>query len=225
LVPFYAHNETCCATPLYTNLNFAMKERFGWIEYNGQLGQDRWLTQVVYPGVEGGYFIDLGSGDGTELSNTKVLEAAGWTGLCIDPFPTNVEDRKCKILREVVHSVAGEKMLFRTAGIYGGLEAHLGNYKNAVMKADGVEFVTSTMAEIMEQNDAPPFIHYVNIDIEGGELAALQAFPFEKFGVGAWTIEHNNEEPKRTQVRRVLEANGYRLARTVRWDDWYLPKN
>ena len=68
----------------------------------------------------------------------------------------------------------------------------------------------------------PRFIHYVSIDTEGSELEILQGFPFDSHEVGAFSIEHNFEEPKRSQIRALLEARGYRIERDQDVEDWYV---
>jgi hypothetical protein len=40
----------------------------------------------------------------------------------------------------------------------------------------------------------------MSLDIEGAELKVLQGLPFEKYTFGALDIEHNEEEPKRTDI-------------------------
>ena len=55
-------------------------------------GQDLWLLNHVYPGVHNGFFVDLGSA-GEADSNSKLLEIHGWSGICIDPFPSNMDNR------------------------------------------------------------------------------------------------------------------------------------
>jgi Lon protease-like protein len=46
--------------------------------------------------------------------------------------------------------------------------------------------------------------------------------PFDDYKIGALTIEHNFEEPKRSRIRGWLTQQGYRLARTQFVDDWYV---
>ena len=65
-------------------------------------------------------------------------------------------------------------------------------------------------------------IHYVSIDTEGSEYEILAAFPFDAYQVGAFTIEHNCEEPKRARIRELLESHGYRFSREQLVDDWYV---
>jgi hypothetical protein len=61
------------------------------------------------------------------------------------------------------------------------------------------------------------------MDIEGAELEALKAFPFDRYRVGSWTIEHNREEPKRSQIVALLESHGYRRVHQWRQDDFFVP--
>ena len=55
----------------------------------------------------------------------------------------------------------------------------------------------------------PSFINFVSMDVEGLEYDVLQSWPFDKVRVGAWIVEHNNEEPKRANVVSLLKAHGY----------------
>lgn len=192
-------------------------------EYPSQLGQDRWVLNEVFPGVKDGYFVDVGSGDGEYISNTWKLEKEGWAGVCIDPFPTHMRRRSCQLFREVVYSRAGETVTFRTAGLFGGLDKFMYKLGKGVRKSDTVQLRTVTLDDVLARARAPRFINYMSIDVEGAELEVLKGLSLERYRVGAFTIEHSSEEPKRTEIRKMLESHGYRLARTVEWDDWYLP--
>jgi hypothetical protein len=50
----------------------------------------------------GGYFVEIGCWDGELISQTAVLERAGWRGICVDPFPRNFEERSCKLIKKAV---------------------------------------------------------------------------------------------------------------------------
>jgi FkbM family methyltransferase len=205
--------------------DIGVSRALGASTYHSQIGQDQWVLQGVFPGVRDGYFVDIGSADGMYLSNTKSLEDRGWTGVCIDPFPTNVESRTCDVIPEVVYSSSGQVLSFRQAGVLGGIQDHLNRYASdkSVQNAALIEFTTTTMNEVLESAQAPTFLHYVSLDVEGAEYEVLQGFDLGKYQVGAFTIEHNFEEPKRTQIRELLERHGYRIALSIQFDDWYLP--
>jgi hypothetical protein len=113
----YERNWMCCQTPERApNLWLSMREVFGLVQFYSQIGQDRWVLETVFPDVKDGFFLDVGSGDGTVISNTKALEERGWRGICIDPFPKNMDGRTCQMLKEVgiqrsreAHGVSGLK--------------------------------------------------------------------------------------------------------------------
>jgi hypothetical protein len=79
-----------------------------------------------------------------------------------------------------------------------------------------------TLAEILERAKAPQFIHYVSMDIEGAELNALKGFPFDKYQIGALTVEHNFEEPRRSEIKALMESHGYTRVHTLDRDDLYV---
>ena len=216
-------NRACCQIPIVRNLVVTAKELRGTASYYSEIGQDRWVLETMFPGVTDGYFVDVGSGHGTIGSNTKALEDAGWTGICIDPFPVHMEGRTCRMVEEVVFSEAGRRMGFRAAGGLAGLEETLGRWNKEASQAPLVEFTTVTLADVLSRAGAPSFIHFISLDIEGAELDALRAFPFDRVRVGAFAIEHNEEEPKRSQIIALLERHGYRRVHTFRQDDYFAP--
>ena len=77
-------------------------------------------------------------------------------------------------------------------------------------KESAVELTTVTLGEILDRINAPSFIHFMSLDIEGAELEALKGVPFDRYRFGAMAIEHNDEEPKRTDLVKFLGEQGYR---------------
>ncbi len=228
----YQINESCCELSPFQSIVVSAKEILGLVTFNSQIGQDKWVSEKVFPGVKNGFFLDVGSGDGTFNSNTKTLEQKGWTGICVDPFPKNMQDRSCQMFKEVVFSEAGKKVKFWTGGqenrdsFWGGITDTLGTEAKQIMStAPTVEFTTVTLADILERAKAPRFIHFMSLDIEGGELNALKGFPFDKYRIGALAVEHFSEEPKRSQIKALMESHGYKRVHTRYQDDFYVPAN
>jgi FkbM family methyltransferase len=218
-------NRVCCDLSLPRALTVTFHEEVGGRRFPSQLGQDKWVIFRMFPGVNGGFFVDVGSADGTSNSNSKALEERGWKGVCIDPFPTNMSDRTCQMFKEVVWSVPGHTVRFHTQGELGGIADTLGStWKKEAMAAPVVELQTVTLADILARANAPSYIHFMSLDIEGAELEALRGLPFDKYRFGAIAIEHNEEEPKRTEVLNYLAARGYARVHTRLWDDFFAPK-
>ena len=217
-------NRVCCDFSLFQALRLTAREAIGGVTYPSEIGQDKWVIGKMFPGVTNGFFLDVGSGHGTIGSNTKALEAVGWTGICVDPFPTSMEGRTCRMEKVVVSSTAGQVVKFHTHAGLGGIADMLGKWKAEAEKSPAVELTTTTIGEVLARANAPSLIHFLSLDIEGAELEALRAVPFDKYRFGAMAIEHNDEEPKRTDLMKFLESKGYRRVHTFRQDDFFAPQ-
>ena len=71
-----------------------------------QCGQDEWVCEVL-GNKKNGVFVEIGSYDGIESSNTLHLEKElGWTGLCIEsnpgPYAKCVTNRTCPTIWKAV---------------------------------------------------------------------------------------------------------------------------
>ena len=218
----YEFNALCCDVPAPRNVVLSLRETLHLASFPSQIGQDKWISETVFPGVGDGFFLDVGSGDGITHSNTFVLEQKGWRGICVDPFPTNVDRRTCRLFKDVVYSEGGKRMTFHKAGELAGIAATLDTWKPVAEKAPAVELTTVTLGDILERAQAPRYIHYMSLDIEGAELEALRGLPLDKYKFGAMTIEHNYEGRKRNDIQAYLEPRGYRRVRTWRHDDFYV---
>jgi len=220
----YDANRTCCDLSLVQALRLTWHEAIGdGPSYPSEIGQDKWVIAKMFPGVTNGHFLDVGSGHGTIGSNTKALEELGWTGICVDPFPTHMEGRTCQMIKEVVSSVSGQTVKFHTHAGLGGIADTLGRWKEEASKSPAVELTTVTLAEILGRAKAPMFIHFLSLDIEGAELDALRGIGLDTYRFGAMAIEHNEEEPKRTDIINYLRTFGYERVHTYRQDDFFAP--
>ena len=193
-----------------------------------QFGADRWALSLT---PEGGFYLDVGCHDGVVISNTFLLDKAGWRGICIDPFPRNFEQRTARVVEAVVYSSNDEIIEFdyslEDPGC-SGIHAELGIHKDRLHSTTTIlkhSFKTRTLQSVLEECSAPKRIDYMSLDVEGSEFEVLRVFPFEVYAFKCISIEHNFEEPKRTQIRTLLEAKGYALEQSVHVDDWYRKKN
>jgi FkbM family methyltransferase len=203
--------------------NYAIRYALGLQQFRGTSGQDLWVMHSVHPGTTDGFFVDLGSADGHRSSTTWALEQNGWRGICVDPFPRNMEGRTCQVFAEAVDNVGGRTVQFQNPGSYsGGILEYAGWWVSQDHKDSAVEVRTTTLRDILRRGNAPTYIHYLNVDIEGAEYMALSEFPFDEYQFGAITIEHNGLEDRRAKIRELLVQNGYRLEWAIRDQDWYV---
>jgi SAM-dependent methyltransferase len=204
-----------------------------------QLGADMWVLQQF---SQAGFFLDVGCGDGlSELSNSLLLEQNGWRGLCIDAFPRNFSTRTSSIVVQAVlysekdknvefivphfsNDFLGNNLAGITSNDFGGIATELGLHREVVTRnaQDIVTLKTSLLHELLETYKAPPFMEYMNLDIEGSEYEVLRTFPFERYRFGCISLEHNFEEPKRTAMEELLLKHKYIKVREVEFDDWYV---
>ena len=219
----FDENKRCCLVPTTRNISLSLREALGITSYSSQIGQDKWVAETMFPGIANGFFLDVGSGDGYIHSNTQALEARGWKGICVDPFPQNMDGRTCQMFKDVVSNKSGKTVVFHAAGEFGGIADTLGMYKDQVIKYPAVTFSTTTLDEILVRARAPTFIQFMSLDIEGAELDALRGLSLDRYRFGAMAIEHNFEELKRTQIRQLLKQHGYVHVHTYRQDDFYAP--
>src|SRR5471030_3263422 len=211
--------------PRAENVRASAKSLFNLQPSYGQFQQDLWVALAIGHGKKNGYYVDVGSADGVNISNTNLLDQMGWKGICIDPFPRNMQARTCQVFRQPVFSESGNKVQFRSAGDLGGIDSTLGKHKDQLAAAPMVEFVTATLDEILEKAKAPKWIDYMNIDVEGAEYDVLRGLSLDRYNVGAFTIEHNYEVEKRESIRKLMEARDYVRVRSWEVDDWYVHRS
>ena len=208
--------------PTKPNIEASFLRTFGLQRSYSQFGQDLWVALVTASGKRNGFYVDAGSADGRFMSNTRLLDELGWKGICIDPFPTNMNRRTCEVFRQPVFSESGKKVSFRVAGMLGGIDSELGKYKDTTAGARTVELVTATLDEILAKGHAPQYIDYMSIDVEGAEYDALLGLSLYRYQIGTFTIEHNFETKKREAIRTLLEGKGYVRVRVWEVEDWYV---
>ena len=205
----------------------------GSTEWNGQLLQDRWIVEVVYPDIKEGFFVELGASNGVSLSNTLVLEKRfNWSGILIEPcvsvlaLPFNrdnvIDNALCwnedGCQMEFItsqHSILGIDKLHHLSGI-----AHKIDRWAPVGLKESI--VTQTLSSVLRRHNAPNFIEYLSLDTEGSEFEVLQGVDWARYIFGAITVEHNFVERKRKNVSDLLSDVGYSLYSEVLFEDWFV---
>jgi hypothetical protein len=115
----------------------------------------------------------------------------------------------------------GREVEFIKGDELGGIVEHVNSHRDKVADKERVRLTSMTPTQILERVEAPKTIEYMSIDVEGAELEILEAFPFDTYTVKLLTVEHNYEEPKRTQIRNFLRTKGMHHIAPNKWDDCY----
>jgi hypothetical protein len=50
----------------------------------------------------------------------------------------------------------------------------------------------------------------------------MRGFPFDRYKIGALDVEHNYEEPKRSQIFALMKSHGYKRVNSWEQDDSYV---
>lgn len=201
-----------------------------------QLGQDV-LALAVTDFKKNGYFVEFGAMDGKYASNTYLLEKEyGWTGIVAEParsFHAELANtRTCSIDHRAVTDVTGSKVEFKEVGEQLGLSGVVEHFhdKDWAVKvraqSQGPVYTVDTVSlnDLLLEHQAPEHIDFISVDTEGSEYLILKGFDFKKYKVSLFSVEHNNVDTVRNDIKELMEQNGYVriLSEQSEIDDWYV---
>ena len=190
-----------------------------------QIGQD--LDVINYfKNKKNGYFIEIGATNGIDLSNTYLLEKKyDWNGICIEPqdgfYNQLVQNRNCYTDNSLLFSEKGKEFNFSNAQELGGITDYIDKHVSA-KESEQVKKISETLTNVLMKYDAPMNIDYMSLDTEGSELEILKGIDFDKYEFGFMTIEHNNVEPRRTEIKNFVLDKGYKYYKENNFDDYYI---
>ena len=92
--------------------------------------------------------------------------------------------------------------------------------KKEINKDKIIKVKTKTLEEILDENNAPPIMDYLSLDIEGGEWHALKNFNFNKYKWKCLTIEKPGID-----LDLLLDKNGYIQICHSYFDTFYIHKD
>ncbi|HEV8015200.1 MAG TPA: FkbM family methyltransferase [Stellaceae bacterium] len=206
--------------------------------FYSQLGQDRFIYEKYFQlRAHHGIFVDVGASDGVTISNTLFFEETlGWTGLCIEPLPSEFEKlkarRKVPCLNCAVADTNGtadflEIELGDAEKAHSGLKAsydlrHLISVRanNAIIREIKVE--ARRLGDILSEHGLQT-IDYISIDTEGSEWKIVRDLDFKRYDIRAMSVENNYQNE---QLRQYLAAAGYTLVQIFGgYDDLYIKRS
>jgi hypothetical protein len=166
---------------------------------------------------EPGFYVDAGCFDPRLGSNTYLFNCYGWRGVCIDANPRFADDYKLIRPNDVfVHGAVGTPPL---ALFFAEHRENTGMSKVQAASDFGPDFLPSipvptlALRDILERHvPAGVPIDFMSVDLEGGEMAALQSNDWAKFPCGLILIEtHGIDRTRPTAYPTVayLMEQGY----------------
>ncbi|MFN3674176.1 MAG: FkbM family methyltransferase [Bosea sp. (in: a-proteobacteria)] len=198
---------------------------------HSQIEQERWVLAMCN-GRRAGRFAEIGAFDGVLHSNTLKLETDhGWSGVLVEPNPILFArlraSRGACALERAVYRESGQWLSFvaseeiGTLAEYAETDAYADDRRRAISENGLITVQTVTFDEMaMADGQGERGFDYVSLDTEGSELDILRSIDLERHEIALFTIEHNFVEPRREQMRVLLEEAGYRRL-NVGFDDWY----
>ena len=159
------------------------------------------ILEKKYFNYNEGYFIELGGNDGLNQSNTAYFEKfRGWRGILVAPILHNYF--KCKSNRPSSRVYCNACVSFAHKSdfvelFYSDLMTSPSNLEtdldplNQSQKGEkflntGEEVVktaaiASTLDQLMRQADAPNYIDFLSIDVEGAEAEVIKGIDFDQY--------------------------------------------
>lgn len=176
--------------------------------FYSQYSQDRSLENTFFQGFKNGIFMDVGAHDGVDLNNTLFFETThNWTGINIESIK-NVYDRlvtnrpnciniNCAIsdtdgTAEFLWNVGYTEMLSGLKSEYDKQHVERIEREQKIMGGESKTIIveTKTIESICDKHNIK-HIHYLSIDVEGGEMKVLKSINFEKVFIDIIAFENN----------------------------------
>jgi len=198
-----------------------------------ETAQDAWVLETLKGLKDPGYFVEIGSYDGLETSNTLALELRGWTGLLVEAAPelyarTVANRPNCQHDNRAVSDRNDIAVRFSQAGLWGGLHDSLpeGWHTEYAHKFPDAWVNTVTLGTLLSDHNAPSIVDYLSLDIEGAELIVLEEFfRHPEFGFRCMTVEWRQNAEVLKRLEGLLLFHGYTLDKVQAWDAYFVSKD
>lgn len=166
--------------------------------------------------IENGVFVEAGALDGLFMSNTKLLEDLGWTGLLVEPSAKACE--KCEKNRKaIVENCALVSRDYKDMFVYGdfffdgedGMGAWSGIHKNAYgLKAARAAYAT-TLDRLLKHHKIGR-VDFFSLDVEGYEMEVLKGIDFTTTDIRFILVEVNLDSYTLDDMNNYLGQFGYK---------------
>jgi FkbM family methyltransferase len=176
-----------------------------------------------------GTFVEAGAVDGLFLSTTHFLEAVGWTGLLVEPFPDMAE--RCRVNRpksttvtaalgseskaEIAFHATGPDPEHAALSFASTNEEHRAHLDAKGIRPTAVTTTLSRLSDLLDEHlPGHGTLDVLVLDVEGAELDAVRGIDHDRHRFRAVLVEDltRGENPA---ARRELQRFGYRYITTL----------
>jgi FkbM family methyltransferase len=180
--------------------------------FHSQFGQDILVAEVLMPG-QAGVFLDVGARCGVINSNSLALESAyGWRGLLVEPERTNFANiltARTQPARHMAVSDVSDVLEFVSFSEERGHSKlrKLVRDEELARRAHEVYAVDVRPIGSILRESGIAAVDYVDIDVEGEELAAIRGMDFDAVEFRFIAVESNPSRYR--QIRDLLAARDF----------------
>lgn len=179
-----------------------------------------------------GYFVEFGSTNGIDISNTYLLEKQySWKGILAEParcWHAQLQaNRSCHIDHRCVWNKSQLHLEFNETNDaeLSTINAFSNSDKRFEARMLGKKYMVETISleDLLDSHDSPEPIDFLSIDTEGSEYEILSSFEFDKYDIKIITVEHNYTS-MRQKIFDLLTSKGYtrKFDNISQQDDWYV---
>jgi len=188
-------------------------------KFYGLQDDDMMLYQSYFPHLRNGVFLEMGAHDGVKFSNTKFFEDdANWTGVLIEPLPTEFEKLvknrpRSKCYNCAVSLTEGELELYVNDAVSSVKNNTTDGFFDGWHRGKNVEVIkvqARRLGDILREAGVR-HIDLWSLDIEGSEYEALESMDWS---ISVYLIYMEMQDPtKKDRCHNTLRANGFTLIR------------
>jgi FkbM family methyltransferase len=202
------------------------------IQSFSQMSQDLWVLYRTSSRTKG-FFVEVGSCHPTDLNNTFLLESTyAWDGILIEPNPNMADllraQRKSQVLERAVADGEVIELHLSENPEFSSTKSQLSKETHRLHEPTGEVILVkcATLTDLLTEGGCPSNFDFLSLDIEGGELFALESLNLDQFRPKLISVEHNFGS-SRALIAKYLSSNDYvldPLSSKSSWDDWYIDK-
>src|SRR5262245_9575938 len=181
-------------------------------------GEDMILRHLIGPEKQDGFYVDVGAFDPVSFSNTYFFYLQGWRGINIDARPGSRGEfekvRPRDINVEVGISTSAGEMTYYVVGKHSSMNSFSREFLDHIGMLGEVKreipVQVLPLAQVLERHlPAGQTIDFMNVDVEGHDLEALQSNDWERFRPRFLVVEDMHAAAGASPVVGFLQTRGY----------------